>query len=234
MERKLGFGNSGELEAIGEQNLWDVLLQNEDITICWQDSQPLTEDMVQVGENPHAQVRYPWNPADPASEAFFTDSDIPSIFADWQEEEIAERSQSFFNRLEQVWAPISLQSRLAERFSTRIPHSLLAAIAQQAQAALSNTQKALNTSLSVADQLSEQLVQCVQGIIPTLAAEDLYVLARPLAYQMRNGGLQNAIDTTLAQVPQTDWEQLSEMQRARLSLAIARFAIHELQASQDD
>lgn len=234
MESKLGFGNSGELEAISEQDLWDALLRNEDITIRWQDGQPLTEDMVQVSENPNAQVRYPWNPADPASEAFFTDSDTPSIFADWQEAEITDRSQSFFNRLGQVWAPVSLQSRLAERFSTRIPQSLLAAIAEQAQAALANTQKALNTSLSVADQLSEQLVQCVQGITPTLAAEDLYVLARPLAYQMRNGGLQDAIDTTLAQVPQTDWEQLSEMQRARLSLAIARLAIHELQTSQDD
>jgi hypothetical protein len=234
MESKLGFGNSGELEAMSEQDLWDALLRNEDITIRWQDGQPLTEEMVQVGENPHAQVRYPWNPADPATEAFFTNSDAPSIFAGWQEAEIADRSQSFFNRLGQVWAPVSLQSRLAERFSARIPQSLLAAIAQQAQTALSNTQKALNTSLSVADQLSEQLVQCVQSITPTLAAEDLYVLARPLAYQMRNGGLQDAIDTTLSQVPQTDWEQLSEMQRARLSLAIARFAINELQTSSKD
>ncbi len=234
MEIKVGLGKADELEAMSEQDLWDALLRNEDVTISWQDEQSLTEEMVQVSEDPQAQIRYPWNPTDPETEAFFTDSDTPSIFAGWQEEEIADRSQSFFNRLGQVWAPVSLQSRLAERFSARIPQSLLAAIAQQAQAALSNTQKALNTSLSVADQLSEQLVQCVQSITPTLATEDLYVLARPLAYQMRNGGLQDAIDSTLSQVPQTDWEQLSEMQRARLSLAIARFALNELQSPQND
>lgn len=234
MESKLGFGNAGELEAVSEQDLWDALLRNEGITIDWQDEQSLTEEKVQVSENPKAQVRYPWNLADPDAEAFFTDSDTPSIFAGWQEEEIANRSQSFFDRLGQVWAPVSLQSRLVERFSARIPQSLLSAIAQQAQAALSNTQKALNTSLSVADQLSEQLVQCVQGITPTLAVEDLYVLARPLAYQMRNGGLQDAIDTTLSQVPQAEWEDLSEMQRARLSLAVARVAISELQSPQND
>lgn len=234
MEIKVGFGNAGELEVMSEQELWDALLRNEDVTINWQDDQPLTEDMVQVSENPHAQVRYPWNPADPEAAAFFTDSDTPSIFEGWQEEEIANRSQSFFNRLDQVWAPVTLQSRLAERFSARIPQSLLATIAQQAQTALSTTQQALNTSLSVADQLSAQLVQCVQSITPALATEDLYVLARPLAYQMRNGGVQDAIDTTLSQVPQAEWEQLSEMQRARLSLAIARFAISELQAPQPD
>lgn len=235
MEIKAGFGNAGELDAMCERDLWDALLRHEDVSIHWQGGeQSLTEDLVQVSENPGAQVRYPWNPADPQTEAFFTDSDIPSIFDGWQDEEIAHRSQSFFDRLGQVWAPATLQSLLAERFSARIPQSLLAAIAQQAQAALSNTQKALNTSLSVADQLSEQLVQCVQAITPTLATEDLYVLARPLAYQMRNGGLQDAIDSTLSQVPQTEWEQLSEMQRARLSLAIARFAINELQTSQND
>lgn len=234
MEIQVGFGNPGELEAKSEQDLWDALLRNEDVTVDWQDDQTLTEEMVQVSENPHAQVRYPWNPADPEAEAFFTESDTPSIFAGWQDEEIAERSQSFFNRLNQVWTPVSLQSRLAERFAARIPQSLLSTIAQQAQAAFAHTQKALNTSLSVADQLSDHLVQCVQGITPTLATEDLYVLARPLVYQMRNGSLQDAIDTTLSQVPQTEWEQLSDMQRARLSLAIARVAIHELQSSQND
>jgi hypothetical protein len=233
MEINAGFGNTENLEVLNEQELWDALLRHEDVTICWQAEQSLTEEMVQVNENPDSQVCYPWNPADPEAEAFFTDSDTPSIFAGWQEEEIASRSQSFFNKLNQVWVPITLQSSLVERFSTRIPQALITAIAQQAQAVLANTQKALNTSLSVADQLSEQLVQCVQGITPAMATEDLYVLARPLAYQMRNGGLRDAIDNTLAQIPQTKWEQLSETQRARLSLAIARVAISELQTQQD-
>jgi len=233
MEINAGFGNTENLEFLNEQELWDALLRHEDVTIRWQAEQSLTEEMIQVNENPDSQVCYPWNPADPETEAFFTDSDTPSIFAGWQEEEIASRSQSFFNKLNQVWTPITLQSSLIERFSTRIPQTLITAIAQQAQAVLSNTQKALNASLSVADQLSEQLVQCVQGITPALATEDLYVLARPLAYQMRNGGLRDAIDNTLAQIPQTEWEQLSETQRARLSLAIARVAISELQAQQE-
>jgi hypothetical protein len=233
MDIKVGFGNSGELEALSEQELWDALLRHGDVTIQWQADQSLTEEMIQVSENPKAQVCYPWNPSEPETEAFFADSDAPSIFEGWQEAEIASRSQSFFNKLNQVWAPATLQSLLVERFSARMPQALLVAIAEQAQAALANTQKALNTSLSVADQLSEQLIQCVQGITPALATEDLYVLARPLAYQMRNGGLQDAIDTTLSQVPQTEWEQLSEMQRARLSLAIARFALSELQSPQN-
>ena len=47
---------------------------------------------------------YPWNPAEPEAESYFTDLERGFLLSDWQgEDEIADASQDFFNQLHQCW-----------------------------------------------------------------------------------------------------------------------------------
>jgi hypothetical protein len=167
---------------------------------------------------------YPWNPAEPEAEAYFAELEREFLLDSWQDrEEIQDRSQEFFEQLNQCWAsPAALAidpvtSELVERFATFVPQVKIEAIARRAQQAVSE-----NLSLV------EQLVSCVKPLLPNWAEEDLFVLARPWAYAMRGNpntlGEVN-LDTTRA----TEWSELSQMEQARLSLAIARSAIAQLQ-----
>lgn len=226
MEEKLCSGNVGKVNATVEQDFFAALLHAESISF----TQSEGEVAVTVAEDPGAKIAYPWNPLLPEAEAFFADDDTPSIFEGWQEDEMTGRSRSFFAGIDRVWATTGLQATLVERFAARVPQNWLSAIAQQAQQVVVSAQQAV---ADASNTLADQLVQCVREIAPGLAEEDFYVLARPLAVQMRNGGAANTVDAFIAQVPQVEWEQLSEVQRARLGLAIARYALSELQASQD-
>ena len=229
MEEQLYSGDLGKLEAAVEQAFWDTLIRAEGIRCSWQLGDELTETMFTVDENPQARITYPWNPAMPEAEVFFIESDSVSIFEGLEHEEVERRSRHFCSAIDRVWASASLQTTLAQRFAARMPQAWLTAIAQQAQQVVANTQQAVATASTT---LADQLVQCVQEMVPGLAQEDFYVLARPLAVSMR--GATDSIDAMLAQVPQVEWEQLSDVQRARLGLAIARFAIDELQSPQND
>jgi hypothetical protein len=227
MEKNFNSDGLGHLQANTERDFLAALLNVDNIQSAWQPGEALSEDMMRVAELPEATATYPWNPAAPEAEAFFAQSERISIF-DGIEAELPSRANRFFAQLDQRWGTVSLEATLAQRFASRVPQSLLAAIAQSAQAALSQAQGAVASSLSAADQLAAQLVGCVEGVMPSLATEDLFVIARPLAYQMRNG--EQCVDAAIAQVPTTEWENLSDVQKARLSLAIARCAIDELQA----
>lgn len=209
-------------EADIERDLWDALLHAEGVSCAWQPGESLTEEMITVEENPAAHISYPWNPATPEAEAFFTEAETPSIFDGWQPNEIATRSDAFFAHLDHLWSALPLQTTLVQRFAIRMPETLLASIANRAQ-------QVMSASTSLADQL----VQCVQDILPSLselAEDDLYVLARPLAHAMRDADSQ-AIDTALAAVRPLGWDALSETEKARLSLAIARYALAEIEAT---
>ncbi|MBF2026181.1 MAG: hypothetical protein IGS48_05350 [Oscillatoriales cyanobacterium C42_A2020_001] len=230
MEEKLCSGNVGKINATVEQDFFAALLHSEGISFTQPGGDGSGEVVVTVAEAPNAKIAYPWNPLMPEAETFFADDETPSIFEGWQEEEIVGRSQSFFAGIDRVWATTGLQATLVERFAARVPQNWLSAIAQQAQQVVASAQQAV---VGASTTLADQLVECVREIAPGLAEEDFYVLARPLAVQMRNGGTTNAIDSFIAQVPQVEWEHLSEVQRARLGLAIARYALSELQPSQD-
>ena len=77
--------------------------------------------------------------------------------------------------------------------------------------------------------LAEQLVECVRVVLPDLAREDLQVLARPYAFAMRG----NSSESTLAGAENCQWTDLSDIERARVSLAIARYALAELKNIED-
>lgn len=168
---------------------------------------------------------YPWDGSMEA-EAYFIEAE-QEFGALWQAEEMSERSHNFLSQLDRLWqaatpanAISSLQANLRSQFAARIPQNWLDAIAKQAI-------QALNTQQSLAGQL----VQCVQELLPNFGTEDLQVLARPYAYAMR--GSSNEIPQMLANITLERWVALSEIQQAKVSLAIARYALEQLQAEEE-
>ncbi|KAM3112381.1 hypothetical protein [Phormidesmis sp. 146-33] len=204
------------LQAQVEQDLANALLQTDDVILRWQPTESIETAEVEVLENPQGRISYPWNPANPAADSFFTELEQGFSLDDWQESEIAARSTTFFAHLDHLWSANSLQTRLTQKFAA-MPQAFLNAIARQAQ-------QVADASNSLADQL----VLCVQEILPAWADEDLQVLARPLAYAMRDES--DAIDSTLKSIRPVEWSELSETEQAKMSLAVARYAIDQLNA----
>ena len=196
------------------------------------DSRSLTElELLEALLAPDDAI-YPWNPADLKSEAYFREQEQQFLLKDCSDAEIASRSDAFFSILEKIWAEtipasepinvtsvadaVELQATLQQRFATYIPQSWLAAIARQAYDVLSGQK-------SIADQL----VQCVQELLPNWAEDDLMILARPFAVAMRCPD--TAIESQLSHVSCQNWANVSEIEQARASLAIARYALAQLQ-----
>jgi hypothetical protein len=162
-------------------------------------------------------VAYPWNPAQLESESYLTALDQEFALSDsFSDSDIAQKSQVLFAQLEQVWLTTALQKSLREKFA-RVPQDFLARIAQSVQNATVKYQS-----------LADQMVECVLDILPQWAEEDLQVLARPLAYAMREVDSEGAELVMAARRP---WAQLSEIEQARVSLAVARYAISQLAIS---
>ncbi len=182
---------------------------------------------------------YPYNPADELSEDYFFRIEQQFLIEDaFGEDELQSRSQAFYTHLDNLWssAPVSspynhttqestiiqLQESLQSTFSTRIPTDWLKAIASRATAIFGSTQT-----------IGEQLALCVQTVMPAWGTEDLLVLARPFAYAMRGGESTNGaplVDNLCTQ----DWTALSEIEQARISLAIAYYALNQLDSFQSE
>lgn len=170
---------------------------------------------------------YPWNPAEPEAEVYFAERERGFLLSDWQEEEeIKNASQALFNQLNQCWAPMvssvtdRLKLLLSERFGALMPQSRLEAIALQAQ-------QIFQSNLSLADQL----VLCVEPVLPNWAQEDLLVFARPWAYAMR-GISESAVEETPSANRPVEWTQLSQIEQVRLTLEVAHSALVQLQDSE--
>lgn len=172
-----------------------------------------------------ARVSYPWNPQDPDSQALLAEGE-----AGWNEAETAEAIavgwQTLSTQLDSLWASAGASdgvlAALAQRFSARMPVDLLQQIARQAAAVAASGQP-----------MMEQLIACTREVLSGWDVEDLEVLARPLAYSLRDGEGE-ILDLHLKSVRQTDWSSLSEIEQARLSLAIASFALQQTQAAAPD
>jgi hypothetical protein len=168
-------------------------------------------------------ISYPWNPEDAATADYYAESDSHFCLDDWSESELTQRSQSFFTQLQQVWvdAPTSIDetisaSTLTAKFGTRVPQQWLEQIAAKV------------TSLAASNlEPVDRLVQSVSDLLSTWANEDLLVMARPYAYAMRcNPG----VDEPDNIVRPLDWQELSEVERAKLTIAIAQYAIENIEA----
>ena len=198
-----------------EQDFADILLKTEDVILRWNPNESMDTAEIEVVETPTSKISYPWNPSDPSAESFLLELEQEFSLNTWEDHDIAQRSQSFFSHLDALWLATDLETTLAQKFAW-VPQALLAAIAQQAQ-------KVVETSNSLADQL----IQCVRDVLPSWAEDDLQVLARPLAYAMRSDAA-DVVDATINSVDAIAWSDLSETEQARMSLAIARYAIDQL------
>jgi hypothetical protein len=179
---------------------------------------------------------YPWNPGDEESEAYFSELEEQFIIDDSLAEEITTRSQSFYTQLDTLWSEYpsaaddkshpsqsvvaNIQETLQTAFASGVPQSWLNAIAQKATEIFSTQQS-----------IGEQLVECVQTVLPTWQVEDLLVLARPYAYAMRSSEPQT-LATIINKVGNRDWVALSEIEQAKVSLAISYYALTQLNGSQ--
>jgi hypothetical protein len=199
-------------------------IQYEDCENSWSICQgELLEALLQPEED-----FYPWNPAEPETEAYFAELERDFLLAHCPEEEIACASQAFFNQLHQYWpsplpsATDRLKASLSQRFADLVPQAWLEEIAHKAQ-------QVFPSNLSLADQL----VLCVKPLLPNWLEEDLLVFARPLAYAMR-GSSKPSGPGTPGLVGPVEWTELSQMERVRLSLSVAHSALVELQESSSD
>ncbi|MEH2240831.1 hypothetical protein [Nostoc sp.] len=181
---------------------------------------------------------YPWNPADEESEAYFQELEQQFGMQDLLEEELTTRSQDFYSHLDTLWSDISLasshnhnpqqalalnlQETLRTTFAAYIPQALLNTIAQKAAEIFAAQQT-----------MGEQLVECVQTVLPTWGTEDLLVLARPFTYAMRSSESQNAA-SAISNLKNSEWTALSEVEKAKVSLAIASYAFNQLNKSQSE
>lgn len=164
-------------------------------------------------------TNYPWNPTEPEAAEYFTESDRHFTFDDWSDEQITHQSQSFFASVQSCWDPLIPESELTlaaltTKFGARVPQQWLAQIATNVS----------NLATSKLEPV-EQLVQSVQDLLSNWATDDLLVMARPYAYAMRcNPGVDNPDNI----VRPLEWIELSEMERAKLTILIAQYAIDSL------
>ncbi|MGC1309153.1 MAG: hypothetical protein WA885_18155 [Phormidesmis sp.] len=165
---------------------------------------------------------YPWSPADvaPAREAELEGAGQALEISD----EAAEKGwQSLSAQLNILWGAgenASVVALLQQKFAGRLPAAVVAHISTQAQQAVRSGQPMLG-----------QMVACVQDMLANLAEADLQVMARPMAMAMRGNSTDDFIEATIQSVRKADWEALSPIEQARLSLAAARYAIAQSQNS---
>jgi cell division septum initiation protein DivIVA len=175
---------------------------------------------------------YPWNPSQPESDDYFCRAEHQSKIQDLLDEELTARSQSFYNQLDTLWSHVSakqhyncnvavgfvtqLKENLQKQIAAKVPHELIERIAEKA-AEIFNPQQSMG----------EQLVSCVQSILPSWGSDDLTVLARPFAYAMRNSET-HSLETVLDKVGEDDWQNISEIEQARISVAIAYYALRQI------
>ncbi|MBP5971336.1 hypothetical protein HW132_00945 [Brasilonema sp. CT11] len=181
---------------------------------------------------------YPWNPADEQSENYFAQLEQQFQFEDVLDEELTERSQAFYNCLDTLWhnnlnsqqykatkkstVLANLQKNLQAGFAASVPQDWITEIAQKAAEIFHSGQSK-----------GEQLVSCVKSVLPNWETDDLLVMARPFAYAMRSGEQKN-VNSVVNHVGDREWTNLSEVEKAKVSLAVAYHALDELKNIEEE
>lgn len=164
---------------------------------------------------------YPWNPANPEAQAYFAALE-EEVAQSWGTDDFSPYIDQLSAQLDAVWDayPTSVAAlfpaAVEQRLLAQLPATLLDGLVQQAQGAIAQ-----------ANTLADQLVLAVQSFFPTWDPSDLQVLARPYAYAMRDVAEVDPLEGALQSLPSEDWDSLSEIEQARLSLAIARYIISQ-------
>lgn len=186
------------------------------------------QDLLQVLLQEDEKDVYYWNPTERDSDSYFAQLEKSFQLDDWIEEEVEQKAHSFFNQLDGIWSvdvPVAKEDIFAilrQKFAHRVPSAWLEAISHQAYQ-LKFGQDLAYSQMNLADRL----VRCVQELLPNWPEGDLYLFSRPLAFAMR-GTETAAVDSMIATIRELPFSDLSEMEQARLGLAIARYALAEL------
>lgn len=178
---------------------------------------------------------YPWNICDEETQTYFDRLEEQFPMQDLLDEELHTRCEGFHNQLDALWSKVEtsthyncntnstvavkLQKSLEKEWSNSMPSYWINSIAQKA-AEIFNSQ----------ESITQQLIECVQAVLPSLEVDDIMVLARPLAYATRSGSHQK-VESTLANFNQDDnreWTALSEIEQAKVGLAVAYHALNQL------
>jgi hypothetical protein len=187
--------------------------------------QDLLAHILRAGPN------YPWQPADPEAEPYLAslEAEFDALADTELEAAIATGWQTLSAQLiSQMSPPEPLPPSVAavlnrlDQFQGRLPGDLLQSLATAATTLTRSSQPLIN-----------QLVQCVNTVLPTWETEDLMVLARPLAYSLRDGRGE-ILNLNLRAIPTVDWEALSDLEQARLTLTIASLALKAAQSPNHD
>ncbi|MDJ1181366.1 hypothetical protein PJF56_21105 [Roseofilum sp. BLCC_M91] len=164
---------------------------------------------------------YPWNPLTLEAEPYFSEiENSMGTHAPDLVNYLDEGCNQFYLNLDQLWESVKpltvseLNAQLEAKFSQMVPQEVLATIAAKVE-------QLTASSASIADRL----IYCVQESLPQWDMDDLLVLARPFAYAMRGGEEKTALDRVVQRASTLDWESSSELEKARLTLAVARYAI---------
>ncbi len=171
-----------------------------------------------------AEDVYPWTGPETAfdEEAPIEAAQVLQI----SDEEVVQGWQKLSAQLSVMWAthdiPLLQQSALQQRFADRLPSVVIAHIAEKAQQVTRFAQGA-------GANMTDQMIACVQDILTQVAADDLQVMARPMALAMRGSSRDEFVEATIQSVPQVEWASLSPIERARLSLAAAWYAISQVE-----
>ena len=175
---------------------------------------------------------YPWNLADESTDAYFHNLELQFGLPDFSDAELITSSENFYQNLDIIWDQVAvienhniskntvnyLQEVLHNAFSV-IPEVILTAIAQKA------------AEVSILEQsASDKLIECVQALLPSWEVDDLLVLARPFAYAMRSSKPQT-LTSVIRDFEGRDWANLSEIEQAKITLAIADYALQYLSKS---
>ena len=192
---------------------------------CFRSEMYLLEQLLKP-VNPHeTHSPYIWDPQSPETEAYISSLEQSFDQAIDQNPTAAENLSfaTIAPHLDRLWARVESQmppvvEPTAPALKNLFPHfpkSWLDHILKQAETIGLE-------SLS----LTEQLLQCVQDLFPGWNVEDLQVIARPYAFAMRSFSPAADLTTDLSAA---EWEHLSDLEQIRLSLAVAKAALHDRQ-----
>ncbi len=186
-----------------EKDLLNLLLPTDQVNLQFDES---GEWKVQALDSAKAKIPYPLDPT--IADDWFGGMSV-NLLEGFSDAEVLDRSDRFFSGLGQLWAD-DLATVLMRKFVT-VPQTVLKAIALKAE------------KMSTASgELADQLITCVQEALPSWAEDDLRVFARPYAYAMR--GEEEKVEPS-----SKDWAGLSEIEQAKLTLEIAKYAIDHAQ-----
>lgn len=158
---------------------------------------------------------YPWLSAEMTAE-YAARAEAAGQVLEISDADAARGWQGLSQRLNERWND-SLIVQLQQKFAGRLSPAMIAHISDRAQPAVRSGQP-----------MMAQMIACVRDRLTQVAESDLQVMARPMALAMRGSSDEEFVEATIRSVRSAEWEALSPLEQARLSLAAARYAIAQL------